>query len=218
MTHGFDHGRLVRVEPLADPAREGKGDVMRTLRVFLVGIATLALTGAMGGVVLAQDVEDRPVTATHVVGTVTTGRMESSAGWSDLDEGIIAGRGAVYEHNVEWSDPRLPATMRFGENVNNYNVGGGAGVIAFVSNVRFEDPMGAWTGSEYGFAEESEAGFLPQPRVMMLRGDGAYEGLTAMLQRRYEPDDATFSHPVFEGYIFDGELPPMPDPVEPAVE
>ena len=190
---------------------------MRTLWLTLAGVAALVLFGVMGGVVLAQDAAEDPVTATHVVGTVNANTTESGGDWSALD-GLIINRDAAYEHIVEWSDPRLPATMRFSENLNRYNLGGDAGAMAFVGNIRFESPEGAWTGSEYGLAEESEAGLVLQPRMMLLTGGGAYEGLTAMLQRRYESDDTTFTYPVFEGYIFDGELPPMPDPVEPSAE
>jgi hypothetical protein len=186
---------------------------MRTLRLSLVGTVIVVLLGGTG-VVLAQDEAEEPVTATRVMGTVTSGTTESGGEWSALD-GVITNRGAAYGHVVEWSDPRLPATMRFSENVNRYNLGD-AGAIIFVGNIRFEGPEGAWTGSEYGFAEESEAGFVPQPRVMLLTGDGAYEGLTAVLQRRYESDDTSFTHPVLEGYIFEGELPPMPEALIPA--
>lgn len=90
--------------------------------------------------------------------------------------------------------------------------------MVFVGNIRFESPEGAWTGPEYGLAEESEASLVLQPRMTLLTGEGAYEGLTAMLQRRYEPDDTSFTHPVFEGDIVEGELPPMPDPSESPAE
>jgi hypothetical protein len=55
MTHGPHHGRLDRAEPLANPARAKEGDVMRRLRMFLVGMLTLALLGGLGGAGTAQD-------------------------------------------------------------------------------------------------------------------------------------------------------------------
>ena len=66
-------------------------------------------------------------------------------------------------------------------------------------------------------AEDSPTGVTLQPRMMLLSGEGAYEGLSAMLQRQYEVI-TTASRPVFEGYIFEGELPPMPEPLEPLAE
>ena len=45
------------------PAHE-KGDVMRTLRLALAGAATLTLLAGLGGAVLAQDDEHRPVVVT----------------------------------------------------------------------------------------------------------------------------------------------------------
>jgi hypothetical protein len=43
--------------------------------------------------------------------------------------------------------------------------------------------------------------------MMLLSGDWAYEGLSAMLQRRWEADDYTLTRPVLEGYIFEGQTP-----------
>ena len=71
---------------------------------------------------------------------------------------------------------------------------------------------------EYGIGHYTEDSESVKPRMMRLTGEGAYTGLSAMFQRRYEPDDTNFNNPVFEGYIFEHELTPMPDPVEPSAE
>ena len=55
MRHGPHPGRRDRAEPLANPARTSEGDVMRTLRRSLAGMAILALLGGLGGAVLAQE-------------------------------------------------------------------------------------------------------------------------------------------------------------------
>ena len=83
-----------------------------------------------------------------------------------------------------------------------------------MGNIRLEGDDGVWTGVEYGLGEETPEALILQPRLMLLTGEGAYEGLSAMLQRQYEVI-TTGSNPVFEGYIFEGALPPMPEPLEP---
>ena len=54
MTLGPSSGRLDRAEPLANPARVCRGDVMRTLRLSLAVMVTLALLGMPVGTALAQ--------------------------------------------------------------------------------------------------------------------------------------------------------------------
>jgi hypothetical protein len=39
-----------------------------------------------------------------------------------------------------------------------------------------------------------------------------------MIQRSWQAEGQTLARPVLEGYIFEGELPPMPDPLEPSAE
>ena len=126
-------------------------------------------------------------------------------------------RGNVFEHDIEWSDPRLPSLMRLRENVNTHFIGDDRVAWFWVGAVRLEGDHGAWTGAEYGLGEESRVGFTLQPRMMLLSGEGAYEGLSAMLQRQHEVITSA-SRPVFEGYIFEGELPPMPEPLEGTTE
>ena len=53
----LDHGRLDRAEPLANPARECWGDVMRTLRLSLVGTVIFALLGWLSVAAVAQTEE-----------------------------------------------------------------------------------------------------------------------------------------------------------------
>jgi hypothetical protein len=124
--------------------------------------------------------------------------------------GPLGVRGAVYEHVVEWSDPRLPHLLRFSENYDVYLAGDDPGaVISVVSSVRLEGPEGWWTGFEYGLIEESEAERM-STRLIVLGGAGAFEGLSAMLTH----GGTDYARPVFEGYIFEGEMTPMPDALE----
>jgi hypothetical protein len=189
---------------------------MRTLRAALAATVSLALLGGLGSSVLAQAEEDAGPTVTQVTGEAVDARTVSQGAWSEVDGGG-QDRGAVYEHDIEWSDPRLPSLMRLHENTNVYWLGDEGATFAWLSNVRLEDESGAWTGVEYGMGDESLAGMTLQPRMMLLTGEGAYEGLSAMLQRQHEVVTMG-SSPVFEGYIFEGELPPMPEPLYPADE
>ena len=64
-------GRLSRPEPLAEPARSSEGDVMRTLRVALVGTAILALlvgsTGAVSAMMNEEEIPAAFVTGSRIV-------------------------------------------------------------------------------------------------------------------------------------------------------
>ena len=73
-----------RAEPLAEPARGMKGDVMRTLRLSLVGAIICALLGGLNGVALAQDDGDGgPVT--HFTGTRLDAVVKAACGRPPAD-------------------------------------------------------------------------------------------------------------------------------------
>jgi hypothetical protein len=155
---------------------------MRTLRLSLVGVVTLALLGGLGGAAMAQEEEQ---TATHVTGRVVSG---------------------------EWSDPRLPPMMTGRMNLDAHWRETDA-ILPWASTHRLDGPDGAWTVTERGFMEADGAFAL-----LVLTGEGAYEGLSAMLVEvvleAYTGDDET----ILEGYIFEGGLPPLPDPIAPPAE
>jgi len=180
---------------------------MRTMWVLL-STMTLALVGGLGAVAVAQEDEDLQITATRVTGE-TTAKHEVFGGRFSHVDGVDQNRDAVYEDTFEWSDPRLPSVMQITENVDIHYRGEDQDAWAWVGSIRLEDSEGAWTGQEYGMGEWIGERLALQPRMMLLTGEGAYEGLSAMLQRRWETDDPTYPASV-EGYIFEGELPPMP--------
>jgi hypothetical protein len=184
---------------------------MRTLRLSLAGMVILALIGGLGGVVVAQDGDEPATTATYVTGQQTDAREVAGGTYSGAD-GIDRNRDAVFVDTIEWSDPRLPSSMWISENLDMHALGDDREAWAWAGTIRLEDEVGAWTGLEYGMGEWVGDGLALRPRVMMLTGEGAYEGLSAMLQRRWDPDDPTY-HATVEGYIFEDQLPPMPEPV-----
>lgn len=176
---------------------------MRSLRPWLAGAVTLVLLGALGSTTVAQGQQG---TATHVRGV--------SPGGQTMAEGTQDGvtyrvRGAIYEHAIEWSDSRLPTLMRIAENVDVHLTSDGLGAaISVAGTVRLEDARGSWTGVEYGLLEQLDTGDAAT-RLVVLEGAGAYAGLSAILTKTYE--DADYGKPIFDGYIFDGEMTPMPD-------
>ena len=172
----------------------------------LIGVVNLMLLGSLGSGAVAQDQQG---TATHVSGRSPGGIVVSEG---TQDDGVYGVRGAVYEHVIEWSDSRLPAVMQVAENVDWHQTSDSTGAaITVVSSVRLQGSEGAWMGLEYGLIEEP-ASDGPVTRLMVLEGEGVYEGLSAMLRRTYE--DADYAKPVFDGYIFDGGMTPMPDALE----
>jgi hypothetical protein len=179
---------------------------MRLGLPWLAAATTLMLLGALGSTTAAQG---QPTTASHVSG--------KSSGGQTVEEGTQEGsaygfRGAVYEHAVEWSDPRLPALMRIAENADIHLAGDGHGaVISIAASVRLEGSEGSWAGQEYGLIEQLETGDAVT-RLVVLDGSGEYEGLSAILTKSYE--DADYGKPVFDGYIIDGDTTPMPDALD----
>lgn len=191
---------------------------MRTLRLSLAGTITLALLGCLGGAVLAQDEpaaieevgrpdEEAPVTATHVTGTPVDHSSDDSAveNWTD-ERGVEHFYGFRAFSTNEWSDPRLPSETAMVENYDIYQKDDGTQVVG-LSAIRLDGPHGSWTGtatSLYSMSDGTGSGFV------VLTGEGAYEGLFAVLHG--EPPGG------WDGYIFEGQMPPMPEPPEPTTE
>jgi hypothetical protein len=123
---------------------------------------------------------------------------------------------------MEWSDPRLPSVMRLSENWDWYNVGesdGVNGAIPLMQNVRLDGPDGTWTGTVYALLEETApVERYPQTTLMVLEGEGAYEGLSAMLRTVYDDPPGFGAIPDWEGYILEGPMTLIPDAPEPAAE
>lgn len=199
---------------------------MRTLRPALAGLLILALLGGPSAAATAQEASEEDVGATHVMGTMTTARTVE-APTITMDMPHNTGRGAVYEHEIDWSDPRLPSLMRSAENWEYYYVGDLDGAISIVRTVRLEGPEGAWTGTEYALLKEDgeelgDEGHYPGTWLMLLTGEGTYAGLSAMLTRTYADyppaGDEAWVGATFEGYIFEGGLAPAPEPSGPPAE
>ena len=187
---------------------------MRTLCVAIITVALLA--GSTIGV--AGQPEDEAPTFTFATGRVikdSSPQDDWAKAW--MDGSVVHVLGWRVERSIDWSDPRLPSEMLSRMNVDTH-IDEHDLIQAFAETYRLEGPDGAWTGTGRALAMEHghEADWL-----MVLTGEGAYEGLAAMLVRETvtgDPDKDEIDHTLMKGYIFEGELPPMPDPIVPSVD
>ena len=177
---------------------------MRTLRLAFAGTVISILLGAAPVAVVAQEPEE---TATWVTGTSTIGEMREPETF--IEGPPILVRGMSFTSTVDWSDPRLPAAMTTIANIDEHPREGFTTAATWAQAHRLDGPDGAWVGVGRGAVfPDGEVGLL------FLTGEGAYEGLGAVL-RVIPTDDGEVG---YEGYLYDTGLPPVPDPIEPPAE
>ena len=180
--------------------------------ISIAAIATALLLGWRVGVTAQMNTEEVP--AAFVTGTVVDGDATE-------DEGIVA-----YEQTVEWSDPRLPPTLRvngawyvYGEAPAGLEEAGpealiDQGVMVTEMNVLLEGPEGSWRGT--GRALE----WSPDPdpgrhySYYVLTGEGDYEGMYALLRGAPDHDADGPWDEEYEGWIIEAEIPPLPEAPE----
>jgi hypothetical protein len=178
---------------------------MRTLRLSLAGAVILALLGSVSGAVLAQDDTEDQARVAHVTGKLIDQVWDDTQLDFTTEAGVNYGRGMRLMETYEWSDPRLPALKTSILNFNSYpSRDAERGIMTQLSN-RMEGPDGAWVGTATSMQFVDGRGQGQDIYV----GEGAYEGLVAVMFCDSEG---------CEGQIFEGELPPVPDPVEPSAE
>jgi hypothetical protein len=186
---------------------------MRALRLSLVGLVIPGLFAGLSMAVAAQEDEQEPPTATYVTGVAVStpeGDISTPEGDSDSVE-------------MDWSDPRLPSRMLARVNAEaapGIDPDGYGGAVRIAAAVRLEGPEGSWSGTGHVLAwvlvpESGEASQDTRTEVQMLLldGEGDYEGLSATLTGTGGGDA-----PAFEGFIFEDGLLTMPDPIEPTSE
>ena len=184
---------------------------MRTLRLSLAVTVMLALLGGLSGVALAQS-EGDGLRVTQFTGTVTdeNWHVEGAEDWEE--DGVYYSRGTVAEWSIDWTDPRLPPKMWHRIDFEEYLPSTPDSAVPYATSVVLLGEVGSWTGTGRGVGYDE--GFVQ----VVLTGDGEYEGLYAILDRK----DATLTdgtvQRTFDGFIVEGELTPMPDPVEPPAE
>ena len=195
---------------------------MRTLRLSLAGTVTLALLGGLGGAVAAQDEEPAPVN--YVTGTVVeqwthddpsapdepdTGPAPDVRGYTISEDASLG----LVEQTVEWSDPRLPATHWFTARYQMiWDFDAEKGAVTTTTNHLLEDEAGSWHGSGRFVTAD---GAKDEYGLYMLEGEGAYEGLYALLHGASERmfDYGPYGPNSYEGYIFEAD--PLSQPGTP---
>ena len=204
---------------------------MRTLRLSLAGTFMLALLGGLSVAVVAQADDDEVVQPP----TEFTGRFVCC---DDFQQGTTkpvllgpAGEGDLIHREVrgammrstgdEMSDPRFNGTYSMYMAGDEYVYEGARTFdhpVLITGLVRIENKEGAWQGS-------GPDAYVPDgPEVtwgmMVLTGEGAYEGLTAALWSRLVDDQCFPGDPDnpcvhdIRGLVFEGEMPPVPSVAE----
>jgi hypothetical protein len=181
------------------PADE-KGDVMRTMRVSLVGTVTLALLGGLGGTVLAQG-EEPAENLDWVLGATFSGTSECMVtGFGEVNDANQR-RGYVSECTVSTSDPRASGTNTIDW---DSDCNPGIGCVAW-GTFELVGPDGTWegsfTGSTVGSGED-----IRDMDVAVGRGTGAYEGWT-LIAHAATPEANPFAG-TYDGLIYLGDPPP----------
>ena len=193
---------------------------MRTLRLSVAGTVILLL-GGLSVAVVAQDEEPTPI-------TFVTGMVAEVYGYDVPDEGegdlssheirgyeVMTQGGGPMRHVVEWSDPRLPTDLwlALGYTLIRSDADERDGAMNAAWQSLLEDQEGRWRGTG-----RSVQGADQKYSLYVLTGEGAYDGLSALL-RGTTPDDeeASLLHAhapwdmAYEGYIYEAELTPLPD-------
>ncbi len=180
---------------------------MRSITRGLVtaAIAIGLVAGSAVGVAATDDETAAPVafTASWKAGGGIVRPMTST-----VAEGVEEYRGGAFTPRVidEATDPRLVGHVTLAVNYNDYPARDGLRVVNHAFRVENED--GAWQQLptiNIQWPGEENLGV-----VGVLVGEGAYDGLIAVFDNVIDPEaGGTFD---LHGFIFEGGLPPAPEP------
>ena len=182
---------------------------MRRMQLALAGGAALVL---LGGLAVAAETQD-PILDPRV--TLVTGKVTATTPDTSDEEWWVEdaiGHARVYKvsETVEWSDPRLGDGALLSLNFDMYEISQ-AKQMPVTGSMWLQGPDGHWTGTSTGFCDP--AGVCRS--MIILTGHDAYDGLFATI---LNTGDGESNESTYQGLIFEGEMPPMPDPVEPSAE
>jgi hypothetical protein len=202
---------LARAEPLANPARETKGDVM--LRVVLASIVAIGLLIGSMAETAAQDGQAEPLAPSFFSGTVSDDWTYLTEGVREPgSDGVVHYDGYVFSMPWDADDPRISGTALQVTNGTDYREGAtslaapGYDGIVRTANLRIVNDDGSWEGPLSNLQIDDLDYF--EVTAGWLTGTGAYEGLSA-----YVVWDV--SNGAFRGHITAEGPPLVPDlPVE----
>ena len=223
-------------------ARDRGGNTTRRNRLMFamtatVGVATLALAASIiiPGLSGPDPAPAAPAASASPAPSATTTRMDGSTLvtgsvlYSSMpgdrpdvtftEDGTLGedwvghGRGMVTDVGFEWSDPRLPKEATIVGNFEAYGDprDGDVGAVAVSNMWLVEGPDGYWTGPYTGWCDAQDH----CRGTVALTGHGAYEGFYAILAEQPRAESNGRLKQTFEGAILAGEMPPIPESMEP---
>ena len=133
---------------------------------------------------------------------------------SQTNGGVTQNRGGVWGATVTgMSDPRLDGTLTSAANMDIYAPGSGDGppVFAFNEVIRIENAQGAWQALPHVgfFSPGFSADDAMADWTIVLKGEGAYEGLSAIAYLDTQNTE-TGGWIDVHGVILPGNHPPQP--------
>jgi hypothetical protein len=180
------------------------------MRTPCIAIVALLLVGSTGAIAAQEE----PAPVTSVTGTVLEvyGHTFSEANLPSDVRGyevtVGTSQPALMRQVVEWSDPRLPSdlwlTLDYTLIWKPSDVLDGA--MNTVSRSLLEDEQGRWRGTGRWVNGGGE-----RFSFYALIGEGAYEGLYALLHGVTPAGAEGPWDLAYEGYIFEAEMLPFPD-------
>ena len=180
---------------------------MRAIKTTTISILALGLLAGSTVGVAAQDEEAtiEPSTPAIVTGTMLGDGEPVQDGVETMVDGVSQNRGGLFGgRQFEADDPRLTGVVSMAANGDLRTV---EGTLAFLQSIhqRIENEEGSWSGQCDALVI---ADGRPDPLTCLFSGEGAYDGLSAYLVFE-NPEQPPFP---YQGLIFEGELPPMPEP------
>jgi hypothetical protein len=172
-----------------------------TLRSLVITLAIIGLALISGAGASAQSEEAPAPIPVEFNGRVAFGdcKTESTA----VVDGITEARGVdCHVPVLEISDPRLDGEVTI--RVNNDAHPGG--LTLYMWGYRIENEGGAWQQLPNLAFDYPDGG--ASTKTVILDGEGGYEGLTAVAEVALEGSIWDL-----HGFIIEGEVPPIPDPV-----
>ncbi len=169
----------------------------------------MGLIGVLAVAAAAQEpILDPRVTL--VTGTVTGTTTDPSDEEWWVEDAIGHARVFKVSDAVEWSDPRLGVGVLWSLNFDMYEISVSK-QMPFTGTLWLHGPDGHWTGTSTGFCDP--VGECTS--MIVLTGHDGYDGMFATI---LNTGNSETSESRYEGMIFEGEMPPMPDQVEPSAD
>jgi hypothetical protein len=179
---------------------------MRTLRVLVAGAVIPLLAISLSVAVAAQEEADPMAPASF---TYTTEPVEESH-TPEGPEGMEV-RDYRYIEKQEATDPRASGLVTITANWDMVDTAGEGGFMTAALSERLTNDGGAWSGTgRFVMAMAEDGGMMGGMDV--LTGEGGYEGLT-LIMGQFGSDGAMTNWGVI---VPSDQVPPMPDPIEPA--